>query len=86
MKPFTKHEYQLMDGDKLYTFSDGYSDQIGGENEDRIKLKNFKAELKQIHTNKLDSQMEHLDKYFENWKGNMEQMDDVFVIGVEIKF
>jgi serine phosphatase RsbU (regulator of sigma subunit) len=86
MKPFTKHEYQLMDGDKLYTFSDGYSDQMGGENEDRIKLKNFKAELKQIHTNKLDSQMEHLDKYFENWKGNMEQMDDVVVIGVEIKF
>lgn len=86
MKPFTKHEYQLQDGDRVYTFSDGYSDQMGGENEDRIKLKNLKAQLTQIHTYPFEKQSEHLDSYFEDWRGDMEQMDDVVVIGVEIKF
>jgi len=85
MTPFTKHEYALQSGDRIYTFSDGYPDQMGGENDDRIKIKNLKLQLSKHHLQAFEDQKVHLDSYFENWRGETEQIDDVVVIGVEVK-
>ena len=58
---------------------------MGGENDDRIKIKNLKLQLSKHHLQAFEDQKVHLDSYFENWRGETEQIDDVVVIGVEVK-
>ncbi|MCH2234062.1 MAG: SpoIIE family protein phosphatase [Crocinitomicaceae bacterium] len=84
MKPFTSHTIQLGKGDTIYLFSDGYADQFGGERGKKFKYKPFKRLL--IETNILSPkhQEEELIKFFENWRQDYEQVDDVCVIGVRV--
>ena len=84
MKPFTNHSIQLNDGDTIYIFSDGYPDQFGGPKGKKLKSKPFKNLLLSIYNQPLDEQKELLDNHFEQWKGDLEQIDDVCVIGVKI--
>ena len=84
MKPFTNHTIQLNDGDTIYIFSDGYPDQFGGPKGKKLKSKPFKNLLLSIYNQPLDEQKELLDNHFEQWKGDLEQIDDVCVIGVKI--
>lgn len=84
MKPFTNHTIQLNKGDTIYIFSDGYADQFGGPKGKKFKSKPFKELLLSISNNSLDKQKELIEKHFIEWKGNLEQIDDVCVIGVKI--
>lgn len=89
MSAFTNHEIELDKGDQLYIFSDGFSDQFGGLNKGLSKEKKFKsANLKKlIMTNfelGLDEQKNELELSFEDWKGNLEQLDDVCLIGIRL--
>lgn len=88
---FTNHQIQLSKGDTIYLFSDGYSDQFGGENlpEGRMggkkfKDKNLQAFLSQIKNENMNNQKELLIDKFDSWKGGLEQIDDVCIIGVRI--
>ena len=83
-KPFTGHEVQLNEGDTFYVFSDGFADQFGGEKGKKFKAKNFKALLLSMQSETMEKQKELIDTSFENWRGNLEQLDDVCVIGVRI--
>jgi serine phosphatase RsbU (regulator of sigma subunit) len=83
-KPFTKHEIQLEKGDVLYTFSDGYPDQFGGPKGKKFMYKPFRELLLSIHQKSMDDQHNILMDTFENWRGSMEQIDDVCIIGVRI--
>ena len=83
-KPFTKHELDLEKGDVLYTFSDGYADQFGGPKGKKFMYKPFRELLLSIHQKPMDEQHDILMKAFEDWRGSMEQVDDVCVIGVRI--
>ncbi|MCB0400874.1 MAG: DUF4154 domain-containing protein [Flavobacteriales bacterium] len=83
-KPFTLHEHDLQKGDVIYTFSDGYPDQFGGPKGKKFMYKNFKELLLEIHQKPMDEQHHLLVKAFEDWKGGIEQIDDVCVIGVRI--
>lgn len=80
---FTNYEIPLEKNDAIYIFSDGFIDQFGGEHHKKIMKANFKTLLLSIQSMPLTSQKEYLNEYFKNWKGELEQIDDVLVIGVK---
>lgn len=81
---FSKQEIKLEKGDLIYVFTDGYPDQFGGEKGKKFKYKNLKNLLMGMHQHPLSEQQSKLDATFEQWKGDMEQLDDVCVIGVRV--
>ena len=83
-KDFKTHTIELKPGDTFYLFSDGFHDQFGGDKAKKFKTSNFKKLLLSIHDRSMTEQKTLLDEAFENWKGELEQVDDVCVIGVRI--
>jgi serine phosphatase RsbU (regulator of sigma subunit) len=81
---FSAHNLKLNKGDTLYLFTDGYADQFGGEKGKKFKYKQFQEKLLAISHKPLAEQENILEKTFEDWKGNLEQVDDVLVIGIRI--
>ncbi len=84
MKPFTGHRIQLEPGDSIYMFTDGYADQFGGPRGKKFKYKTFKNLLISMADRPMEEQMAILDASFEEWRGELEQVDDVCVIGVRV--
>jgi serine phosphatase RsbU (regulator of sigma subunit) len=82
---FTNHKMQLQKGDCAYIFSDGYSDQFGGPRGKKFMASNFRNLLLQIHQLPMENQKEILNKTIEDWRGVLDQVDDVLVIGLTIK-
>jgi serine phosphatase RsbU (regulator of sigma subunit) len=82
---FTNHEVQLEKGDTFYIFSDGYADQFGGPTGGKFKSKPFKELLLKIQDKTMQEQRELLNKHIDDWRGNIEQIDDVIILGVRIK-
>lgn len=82
--PFNTHEIILPESSKIYLFTDGFADQFGGENGKKFKYKQFKESILAICNQSMQAQQEHLDVLFEHWKGNLEQVDDVCVIGIKL--
>ncbi|MBL4651625.1 MAG: SpoIIE family protein phosphatase, partial [Flavobacteriales bacterium] len=83
-KPFTTRTLELQKGDSIYIFSDGYSDQFGGNKGKKYMSHQFKGFLISIQKHSMEEQHKLLDKEFESWKGQLEQVDDVCVIGLRI--
>ncbi|MBW6484032.1 MAG: SpoIIE family protein phosphatase [Vicingaceae bacterium] len=83
-EPYTTHNITLEKGDTIYIFSDGYVDQFGGDKNKKFKAANFKKLLLTIQNETIEKQKELIDQAFEEWKGSLEQIDDVCVIGVRI--
>ena len=83
-EPFTTHTMQLNKGDVLYLFTDGYADQFGGNNGKKFMYKQMKQVLSEIATADMPNQKGQLQSIFENWKGGLEQIDDVLVIGIKL--
>ncbi len=82
--PFTTHTIQVYSGDMIYLFSDGFPDQFGGEKGKKLKYKYFKKVLMLNSKVSMNDQKISLNKFFHEWKGEMEQIDDICVIGVKI--
>ena len=82
--PFTTHLLPFVKGTVFYLFTDGFSDQFGGEDEKKFKYKRFKNLLLNISTRSCLQQQQLLETEFKQWKGNLEQTDDVCVIGIKI--
>lgn len=80
-KKFNTVRISVEDGDMVYLFSDGYADQFGGEGMKKFKSKNLKQVLEEISDKPVSQQRELLDEALEKWRGNIEQVDDVLVIG-----
>ena len=83
-KPYTTHSFNLEKGDTIYIFSDGYVDQFGGERGKKFKGKALRKMLLSIQKQAMEDQKITINKTFETWKGNLEQIDDVCIIGVRI--
>ncbi len=83
-QPYTTQKVELNQGDSIYIFSDGYADQFGGEQGKKMKTTNFKKLLLSIKNETMQKQKELIDEAFESWKGNLEQLDDVCVIGFKL--
>ena len=88
MKEFTNHEMVANKGDIFYLFTDGYSDQFGGERGKKFMSRNFKNLLAENAHKPMTEQGKILDTAIENWKyGNgadYEQIDDITVLGIQI--
>lgn len=82
--PFNSQTIELREGDTIYIFSDGYADQFGGEKGKKFMVANFKKLLISIQNEAMEKQKEIIDMNFESWKGDLEQIDDVCVIGLKI--
>lgn len=81
---FENHEIKIQKDDTIYIFSDGYADQFGGPKESKFKSKNLKKLLLEISTKPMAEQKQILDKQFSNWKGDLDQIDDVIILGVKL--
>lgn len=82
--PFENHKFQLEEGDLIYTFSDGYVDQFGGNENTKFKASKFKKLLLEISDKPLKEQEEILDKTIIEWQGDAEQTDDIIIFGVKL--
>jgi hypothetical protein len=79
---FDQHEITLNKGDVFYLFSDGFADQFGGVNKKKLMTKKFKEILVEISSMEIKAQQKYLHDFMEEWKGDVEQIDDILVIGV----
>src|SRR4030043_2142805 len=81
---FANTDIELMDGDCLYLFSDGYADQFGGLDGKKFMYRRFEELLLEVNALPMDKQKEGLDKRLMKWKGSNDQVDDILVIGIKI--
>ncbi len=80
-KPFTSHKLELSKGDQVYIFTDGYADQFGGPKGKKFKYKQLQEIIIANAALPMEKQGAVLDKTIEEWRGKLEQVDDVLVIG-----
>lgn len=83
-EPFTTQRTKLKEGDLIYLFTDGFADQFGGNKGKKMRYKPFRDILANLSKESLENQLEKMDKIFEDWRGDLEQLDDVCVIGVRV--
>ncbi len=81
---FEQQELILEKGDMMYLSSDGFADQFGGEKGKKLTTKKMKDELQTIFNDSMAQQEIYLNTMFETWRGNLEQLDDICVIGIRI--
>lgn len=84
LEPFNTISIKLREGDQLYLFSDGFADQVGGPMRKKFKYRSLREFLIQIHQEKMEKQKELLHQKFMDWKGDLEQYDDVVILGIRI--
>jgi serine phosphatase RsbU (regulator of sigma subunit) len=82
--PFTNHTLELKKGDSIYLFSDGYVDQLGGPLRKTFRVKKFRKLLVGIQDQSMDAQKQILLRNLKEWQGDVEQIDDILVMGIRI--
>ncbi|HJX71569.1 MAG TPA: SpoIIE family protein phosphatase [Bacteroidales bacterium] len=80
---FTNHTIQLQAGDIFYIFSDGFVDQFGGPEGKKYKYRRFRHLLLALHDLPMNRQHDFLYKSIVEWKGDLDQVDDILVIGIK---
>ncbi len=75
---------KLKENDSVYVFSDGYVDQYGGDDRKKFKTHKFKELLLSVQSKSMEKQKQEIENTFEAWRGNVEQIDDVCVVGVRV--
>ncbi|CAN5535080.1 hypothetical protein BH10BAC1_BH10BAC1_16530 [soil metagenome] len=83
-KQFSQQKIKLESNDVLYMFTDGYPDQFGGPQGKKFKYKPLEEMLTQIAARPVDEQRHTLLNTHESWKGDLEQVDDICVVGIRI--
>ncbi len=82
--PFTNHKLRLQKGDSIYLFSDGYVDQLGGPRRKTYRSVHFRELLLQIQEKPMKEQKKILLEKHDNWRGKIEQIDDILVVGFRL--
>lgn len=81
---YVTHSLSLAKGDTLYLFSDGYADQFGGPKGKKFKYKQFADLLVSTQELALNEQFSKLSATLNDWKGDLEQVDDICIIGIRL--
>ncbi len=82
--PFQTHTLELGKNDSLYLLTDGYADQFGGPKGKKFKYKQLQELIASCQKWDPNKEKEFLINAFQNWKGNLEQIDDVTILGIRI--
>jgi len=80
---FEQHIFEFNKGDSIYLFSDGYADQFGSDKNKKLTTKRFKELLLDVNSLLPNEQKKYLYDYITNWKGKLEQIDDILIIGLK---
>jgi len=83
-KYFDDQEYYLNEGDTVYLFSDGLPDQFGGRDGKKMKIVRLKRLIEQVTKLPMIEQKEAISKFFFEWKGTYDQVDDILFMGVKV--
>jgi serine phosphatase RsbU (regulator of sigma subunit) len=83
-KPFNTHSLLLKETDSPYLFSDGYADQFGGPKGKKFKYAQLKKLLLANFKSNMQLQQQILHAEFTSWRGSLDQIDDVCIVGVKI--
>jgi serine phosphatase RsbU (regulator of sigma subunit) len=81
---FSAHTLKLAKGDSLYLFTDGFADQFGGPKGKKFKYKQLQQLILDNAKLAMEAQGKVLNETIEAWKGNLEQVDDVLIIGIRV--
>lgn len=81
IKPFHNKYIPLQANDVVYMFTDGYADQFGGEKGKKYKYKRLQSLLNEVHRQPFQTQKERVSESINTWKGNLEQIDDMLLLG-----
>ncbi len=84
IKSFAQNEIQLKSGDSVYTFTDGFPDQFGGPKGKKFKYRKLLEFLIENSALEMPRQKEKLENKFEDWRGELEQVDDILLMGIRI--
>jgi serine phosphatase RsbU (regulator of sigma subunit) len=82
--PFTQKDFLMMPNDMVYTLTDGLPDQFGGPKGKKFMYKRLKELLISIAGLPVEKQRNLLSESFNNWKGDIEQIDDVTLVGIRM--
>lgn len=85
-KHFEEHVISIDKDTSLYLFSDGYADQFASGGGKKLKVKNFRKILHDIQLLDFTIQKKQLNAFFESWRGNEKQTDDVLVVGIRLSY
>lgn len=81
---FKTTSIKLEPNDEIYIFSDGFADQFGGPKGKKFRYNQFRETLLEISGKPMEERREELLKIFEDWRGNLEQVDDICILGVKV--
>jgi len=84
MSDFTRYTIEMKQGDRVYMFTDGFPDQFGGPQGKKFKYRPFKDLLLEVSERPMEEQHRILSLIFDEWKGDLNQIDDVLVIGLRL--
>ncbi|MBI3136630.1 MAG: SpoIIE family protein phosphatase [Bacteroidetes bacterium] len=83
--PFQPHQIELQKNDMLYFFTDGYPDQFGGPKGGKLKHANLVNFLLTIAHLPVEEQLPQMEKHLDNWKGDLEQLDDILLFALKVE-
>jgi serine phosphatase RsbU (regulator of sigma subunit) len=84
VRKYNLHEYDLQKGDVFYMFSDGISDQFGGEKTKKFGYRRLKELLLELHSKPMEEQKIRFEKTLLDWMGENDQIDDFLLIGIRV--
>ena len=80
---FKSHKLKIQKGDRIYLFSDGFPDQFGGERAKKLKMAEFKHLLSKERLSEFRNQWDILQQFRKQWQGNLQQVDDICILGIQ---
>jgi serine phosphatase RsbU (regulator of sigma subunit)/ligand-binding sensor domain-containing protein len=80
---FESHDFHFREGDIVYLSSDGFGDQFGGEKHKKLTTRRFKELLMTIRSHPFAQQHDELKNFILGWRADLEQIDDILVIGLK---
>lgn len=83
-RQFITNTLELKIGDKYYLSTDGFADQFGGNQGKKLTTKKFKEQILSIKDKHIKQQGLMFQSFFEKWKGENEQLDDICILGFEV--
>ncbi len=83
-RKYTSHRLAYSEGDRIYLFSDGYVDQLGGPEHKRFMTARLHQLIEANKAMPFDRQAKLLEQAFLDWKGSEEQVDDVCMLGIAV--